>query len=98
VSWSNWLGWKLDGLEFESQWEGERFLCTQNYPDQLWHRPSNLLSGDRGKDKNEWSHTSTPVCLHGMDRDIYSVLYLTQTGSLPMSAEIEGSSRLLYLM
>jgi hypothetical protein len=49
------------------------------------------------KDKSEWSLTSTPVFLHGVDRDICSLLHLTQTGSsLPMSAEIEVLSRLLH--
>jgi len=77
---------------------GERFFCSPNYPDQLWHPTSILLNGDQRKDKNEWSHTSTPVCLHGMDRDIYSLLHLTQTGSLPMSAETEVSNLLLHLV
>ena len=65
-------------------------LPFKKSPDQLWGPPSLLFSGyhvlfqgwsGRGfrlttQVKNEWSYTSTPVCLKGVDRDIVLSLYM----------------------
>jgi len=64
-----------------------------------WSGHDNHSPASSVKDKNEWSYSSTPVCLHGMYRKIYSLLHLTQTeSSLPSNAEIKVLSHLLHLV